>query len=108
MPSVELSKLSAIGAARALTESDRSQAAARAASTAAQPVGGGPSARPGIAVEIGGAAASDLTSPPVDSARVAEIRSALRDGTYPLVPTKIADAMIAAQVSFAVLPRDER
>lgn len=108
MPSVELSKLSAIGAVRPLTESDRSQAAARAAGTAAQPAGGGQSARPGIAVEVGAAAASDLASPPVDAARVAEIRNALRDGTYPLVPTKIADAMIAAQVSFAVLPRDER
>ena len=108
MPSVELSKLSAMGAVRPLTESDRAQAAARAASPMAPPAGGEQLARPGIAVEVGGAAASDLTSPPVDTARVAEIRSALRDGTYPLVPTKIADAMIAAQVSFAVLPRDER
>ncbi len=35
---------------------------------------------------------------PVDSERVAEIRKALESGTYPLVPTKIADAMIAAEL----------
>jgi negative regulator of flagellin synthesis FlgM len=33
---------------------------------------------------------------PVDSDRVAEIRKALESGTYPLIPTKIADAIIAA------------
>ncbi|MBX7481894.1 flagellar biosynthesis anti-sigma factor FlgM [Qipengyuania qiaonensis] len=33
---------------------------------------------------------------PVDHERVAEIRKALESGTYPLIPTKIADAIIAA------------
>ena len=32
----------------------------------------------------------------MDSERVTEIRTALREGTYPLVPAKVADAMIAA------------
>ena len=54
----------------------------------------------GVSVEIGGAV--DAASVPVDAERVAEIRAALQDGSYPLVPTKIADAMIAAQVSFSV------
>ena len=33
---------------------------------------------------------------PVDHDRVAEIREAIEQGRYPVVPTKIADAMIAA------------
>jgi negative regulator of flagellin synthesis FlgM len=34
--------------------------------------------------------------PPVDHDRVAEIRKAVEQGHYPLVPAKIADAMIAS------------
>jgi negative regulator of flagellin synthesis FlgM len=44
-------------------------------------------------------ALSDALNPgeaPVDSDRVEMIRKAVDTGTYPLVPTKIADAMIAA------------
>jgi len=106
MPSVELSKLQGIGPARALSDSDRTQAAARPAVLPAAAAAA--AAKPGVAVEIGAAREVDLASPPVDPERVATIRNALRDGTYPLVPTKIADAMIAAQVSFAVLPAGER
>jgi negative regulator of flagellin synthesis FlgM len=99
MPSVEISKLQGIGAVRALSDNDRAQPGQRPASSA-------PAAtRPGITVEIGTSAAGDLVSPPVDPERVEKIRIALRDGTYPLVPTMISDAMIAAQVSFAVVPR---
>jgi negative regulator of flagellin synthesis FlgM len=95
MPSVELSKLQGIAAPRAVSTSERAQietragAASRPAATAAH-----------VGDEIGGAV--DAASAPVDAERVAEIRAALQDGSYPLVPTKIADAMIAAQVSFSV------
>ncbi len=34
--------------------------------------------------------------PPVDAERVKVIRQAIEKGTYPVVPAKIADAMIAA------------
>lgn len=34
--------------------------------------------------------------PPVDVERVAQIRKAVEEGTYPIVPTRVADAMIAA------------
>lgn len=34
--------------------------------------------------------------PPVDAERVSEIRKAIENGTYPVIPAKIADAMIAA------------
>jgi len=53
-----------------------------------------PAAVPDAAVEIEAAALA--AAPPVDADRVAAIRAALADGSYPLVPTRIADAMIAA------------
>jgi negative regulator of flagellin synthesis FlgM len=40
--------------------------------------------------------ALDPGEPPVDAERVAMIRKAVESGTYPVVPTRIADAMIAA------------
>jgi negative regulator of flagellin synthesis FlgM len=99
MPSVELSKLPGISSARALAASDRAQAGARS------PASAGAKAEPaGIAVEVS-AARTDAT-PPVDAERVEQIRAALRDGSYPLVPAKIADAMIAAQVSLSLPDAD--
>jgi negative regulator of flagellin synthesis FlgM len=40
--------------------------------------------------------ASAGTEFPIDHERVAEIRKAIEQGRYPVTPTKIADAMIAA------------
>ena len=40
--------------------------------------------------------ALDPGAAPVDAARVEVIRKAIQTGTYPVIPTKIADAMIAA------------
>jgi negative regulator of flagellin synthesis FlgM len=99
MPSVELSKLQGIAAARAVATSERAQIETRAAAprSSAAPA-------PGVSVEIGDAASA--ASAPVDAERVREIRAALNDGSYPLVPAKIVDAMIAAQLSFA-LPATE-
>lgn len=37
----------------------------------------------------------DPGAPPVDAERVAQIRRALESGTYPLLPTRTADAVIA-------------
>jgi negative regulator of flagellin synthesis FlgM len=56
----------------------------------------------GVAVET----SADLlaVTPPIDRARVDEIRQALEDGTYPVVPTKIADAMIAARLMLSTTP----
>lgn len=53
-----------------------------------------PAAEPDAAVRI--EAETLATTPPVDAERVAAIRAALTDGTYPLNPAKVADAMIAA------------
>jgi negative regulator of flagellin synthesis FlgM len=53
-----------------------------------------PPAEPGVVAEAQAPKAGSAA--PVDTDRVAEIRTALREGTYPLVPAKVADAMIAA------------
>jgi negative regulator of flagellin synthesis FlgM len=37
-------------------------------------------------------------TPPVDAERVSQIRDAVEEGSYPLVPARIADAMIAASL----------
>jgi negative regulator of flagellin synthesis FlgM len=42
--------------------------------------------------------ATSAGSSPVDSDRVAAIKKAIETGNYPIVPTKIGDAMIAASV----------
>ncbi|HYZ47372.1 MAG TPA: flagellar biosynthesis anti-sigma factor FlgM [Sphingomonas sp.] len=39
--------------------------------------------------------------PPVDAERVHEIKRALQEGRYPLLPAKIADRLIAAQLKWA-------
>jgi negative regulator of flagellin synthesis FlgM len=36
--------------------------------------------------------------PPVDAERVQQIKRALQEGRYPIVPAKIADRLIAAQL----------
>ncbi|WP_379551799.1 flagellar biosynthesis anti-sigma factor FlgM [Qipengyuania sp. DGS5-3] len=55
-----------------------------------------PAAQEGVKVELASKAAT--AEVPVDQSRVDEIRNALKDGTYPIVPTEIADAMIAARL----------
>jgi negative regulator of flagellin synthesis FlgM len=100
MPSVELSKLSAVGAPRPVAAGERAQIEARTPSAA--PVSSGAAAS-GVSLEV--SAPVDAAVPPVDAERVQQIKNALRDGTYPLVPTKIADAMIAAQVSLSLPDR---
>ena len=100
MPSVELSKLPGITPARALSTSDRAQVDARS------PAASRPVATPeaGISVEL--SASAEVSTPPVDAERVQQIRAALQDGSYPLVPTKIVDAIIAAQVSLSLPEQD--
>jgi negative regulator of flagellin synthesis FlgM len=100
MPSVELSKLSGVGATRAVTASDRAQIEARPA-----PLAGSAAPAPAAGISLEVTAASAAATPPVDAERVAAIRKALSEGSYPLVPTKIADAMIAAQVSLSLPER---
>ena len=51
----------------------------------------------GSAAQVERSSALDAgAKPPVDAERVKVIRHAIEQGTYPIVPAKIADAMIAA------------
>ncbi|RYY37097.1 MAG: flagellar biosynthesis anti-sigma factor FlgM [Sphingomonadales bacterium] len=50
--------------------------------------------RIGVSTVLG----STEVTPTFDAERVAEIRKAIEDGRYPLVPAKIADALIAAKL----------
>lgn len=50
----------------------------------------------GLAVETGSRVAAGPA--PVDQDRVAQIREALRDGSYPIIPAQISDAIIAARL----------
>ena len=68
-----------------------------AARTAATPREAGIApADQGVSVETGSRVAAG--SVPVDSDRVATIKEALRDGSYPIVPARITDALIAARL----------
>ncbi|MEE4152954.1 MAG: flagellar biosynthesis anti-sigma factor FlgM [Erythrobacter sp.] len=82
-----------------MATNDRTELEQRAAAGGGKAAGEA-AARSGVSLEIG--AGLNASEPPVDTDRVEKIREALRDGTYPLVPTKIADAIIAARVSFTI------
>jgi negative regulator of flagellin synthesis FlgM len=54
--------------------------------------------QPRAAVPEGPVASAPMAAgqPPINAERVAEIRKAVENGTYPVLPAKVADAMIAA------------
>lgn len=98
MPSFELSKLQAVTPPRGLADTDR---------TSTPPTGGAPAVQQGTNASASGVSLEvrtpiDTSRAPLDNDRVAEIREALKDGSYPLVPAEIADAIIAAQISFGI------
>ncbi|MEP1422169.1 MAG: flagellar biosynthesis anti-sigma factor FlgM [Erythrobacter sp.] len=108
MSSFEMNRLQSISGVSPASAADRAKA--RSSSEAGVPGAGGVAgstnasavagaAATGVAVEI---TAPSQSGPPVDTDRVAQIRDALREGSYPLVPAKIADAMIAAQLKFEI------
>ncbi|MEP3422252.1 MAG: flagellar biosynthesis anti-sigma factor FlgM [Erythrobacter sp.] len=99
MPTIEIGKLQAITGPRALSDADRTAAQSSPAARSDQAATSG-GVKNGVSIEIG--ATVNPSNPPVNSDRVSEIREALRDGSYPLVPAKIADAMIAAQVRLEI------
>jgi negative regulator of flagellin synthesis FlgM len=54
-----------------------------------------------VARSVGPVERSDALNPgpaPIDADRVAVIRKAIEQGTYPVLPAKIADAVIAAGI----------
>lgn len=90
MPPIEIGP-SGLPAARAVGAVDarsiRSIAGARDNQTA-------PAATETVAVER--SEALDPGAPPVDAERVTLIRKAIEQGHYPVIPMRVADAMIAA------------
>ena len=62
-----------------------------------------PQSQTGVSVETGHVPGlAGAGEAPVDGERVAQIRAALEQGTYPINPVKIADAMIAARLMLSV------
>ncbi len=59
-------------------------------------LGGAPALPAAPAVPVATAAALDAGAAPVDQDRIVTIRKAIADNNYPVIPTKIGDAMIAA------------
>jgi negative regulator of flagellin synthesis FlgM len=85
----DVSKLSAVGPLRGVGRELSGEKPAARTERANGAADQGVSVQTGAKVSAGAA--------PVDAERVAEIRQALRDGSYPLVPSKITDAIIAAR-----------
>ncbi|NBC37488.1 flagellar biosynthesis anti-sigma factor FlgM [Novosphingobium sp. FSY-8] len=79
-----------VGAARAISSTDT-----RAVSTDTQETAKASSA-PAQSQAMVTTTALSAGQAPVDSERVATIRKAIESGNYPVIPTKISDAMIAA------------
>ncbi len=98
MPSFELSKLQAVTGVRALSGTDRAALEARSSRSSGSAAPNTPTS--GVSIEVG--TSVKAPNPPVNSERVQEVRKALKEGSYPLVPAEIADAMIAARLSFGI------
>lgn len=96
MSSIEIGAPRPVGPVQVKTATNAKAAPAAAATFAVDPqtpsvVDAGPAAKVqrSSALDAGSAA-------PVDVERVKDIRQAIEKGNYPLVPARIADAMIAA------------
>lgn len=99
MPPIEVGParaLSAISARIARKAGGESLPGANGVAAAGRPGAPGQTTTAGAAVET--TEALDPGAAPVDADRVAEIRKAVESGNYPLIPARIADAMIAAGV----------
>lgn len=94
MPPIEFGQ-NAVGTLRPVGAVRAEPAVVPAATTpAASPPPAAQAAAAATAVQT--SQALDAGKPPVDDNRVAQIKDAIQKGTYPLIPTKVADAMIAA------------
>ena len=91
----DISRLSGTGAARALGR-DLSSSGKAETRPAGTPAPAPAPADRGIAVETGSRVSAGAA--PLDADRVAQIRDALKEGSYPIVPAKITDAVIAARL----------
>ncbi len=58
----------------------------------------------GGTTEVQTSLAAGAGTVPVDQDRIAQIRKAVENGTYPVIPTRISDAMIAAGMMLRKVP----
>lgn len=97
MPPIEVGATSAVSARLARTAGGETPSGANGLTMGAQASEArSTAATASTAVEA--SAALDPGQIPVDSDRVAMIRKAVETGTYPVIPTQIADAIIAAGI----------
>jgi negative regulator of flagellin synthesis FlgM len=95
MPPIEVGVTRAIGAVIPDLTRKTSTDATSVNSNVANAIAA-PSASVAAKSALATTAALEPGQAPVDADRVAQIRKAVESGSYPLVPTRIADAMIAA------------
>ena len=86
-----------IGAGRPVGAIQTNPVAPAAASPATAPASAAPepaatSAQPSVETSL----TTSAGTPPIDQDRTTQIRQAVQNGSYPIIPTKIGDAMIAA------------
>ena len=94
----DMMKLQGVGAVSRATSGE--QGATLQKADIAKEKAARPSASGGVAVEV--KTKIDAGKAPVETERVEKIRTALKEGRYPIVPAEIADAMIAARLSLVV------
>lgn len=87
---------------RAINGGEPKQIPAEAPPVSAQPAAKPVSAHSNQAAAMVSASALDAGEVPVDGERVSQIRKAISSGNYPLMPTRISDAMIAAGILLQV------
>ena len=86
MPPIEIGPTRPVGAVQARTVGTETVQAGTAR----------PQVAASAALQVQTSDAVKAGNAPVDAERVATIRKAIEQGSYPVIPTKIADAMIAA------------
>lgn len=94
MASFEIGASRPVGAVQLSTVQPASQTAAATDSTSTTPTT--TTAQTSAAAQVQTSLTVSAGTVPVDENRVDQIRKAVQNGTYPVIPTRISDAMIAA------------
>jgi negative regulator of flagellin synthesis FlgM len=94
MSSFEIGAGRPVGAIQTPPVSPAATTPAVASPASAAPEPAATSALPSVETSL----TTSAGSPPVDIDRTTQIRQAVQNGSYPIIPTKIGDAMIAAGV----------
>jgi len=86
-----------VNTVRAVSTADAGTTAQAAVSSEQAPVANSP-----VGATMVATTALNAGQAPVDTDRVATIKKAIQSGNYPIVPTKISDAIIAAGMMLRV------